>query len=120
MTKKIAIVEDDQRNLTLFTDLLVYAGYDVVGIKDGTSAISKIQSVDPDLIIMDLLLNDGVSGSELIAILKSDAEFKTPIIGTTSQKNDEADSFYENCEKALPKPVSINKTLDAVRELIGA
>ena len=51
-------------------------GYEVSTAADGIEALRKARSERPDLVILDLLLPD-VSGFEVCALLKGDADFRT-------------------------------------------
>ena len=69
MTKTILIVEDNELNLKLFTDLLRAHGYTVEGLRDGRSALDWTRAVKPDLVIMDIQLPH-ISGLELIETMQ--------------------------------------------------
>ena len=56
MTKKVMIVEDNELNLKLFTDLLAAHKFIVEGVKDGRLALEQARMFEPDLIIMDIQL----------------------------------------------------------------
>ena len=66
---KVLIVEDNELNLKLFHDLLMIQKYDVVISKDGLNIMDITIREKPDLILMDIQLNE-VSGIDLIKGLK--------------------------------------------------
>lgn len=63
--EKLLIVEDDQNQRMLFQDELEDAGYTVIVACDGKDAISKIESENPDLVIMDINM-PGMDGIEAL------------------------------------------------------
>ena len=65
MSKKVLIVEDNELNLKLFTDLLRAHQFEVEGVRDGREAFARMRAFVPDLVIMDIQMPH-VSGLELI------------------------------------------------------
>jgi DNA-binding response OmpR family regulator len=57
--KKIMIVEDEVVQLTVLARRLKAAGFDIVGARDGMTAISTARKEQPDLILLDLGLPAG-------------------------------------------------------------
>jgi signal transduction histidine kinase/DNA-binding response OmpR family regulator len=64
--QSILVVEDDSATREFIVDLLSQNGYVVSTAADGAQARSQVQTVRPDLVILDLKLPE-VSGFELIA-----------------------------------------------------
>ena len=76
---KILIAEDDPLMAALIEANLKSEGYEVIVTTDGREALKKFETENPDLIITDILM-PFTSGLELIGIVKSNYEKKTPII----------------------------------------
>ncbi len=72
MPKKVMIVEDNELNLKLFTDLLRAHQFTVEGVRDGRLALEQARMFAPDLVIMDIQLPH-VSGIDLIEAMQKDA-----------------------------------------------
>ncbi len=67
MVKKrtILIVEDESVVVECLSRMLEYHGFFIVGNCDkGSDAISKAKALKPDIILMDIMLKDGVSGCD--------------------------------------------------------
>lgn len=62
MNKKILIVEDDQFLREFYAELLASEGYTIDVAADGEIALKKIQQLEFDLILLDIMLpkKDGV------------------------------------------------------------
>ena len=71
MSKKVMIVEDNELNLKLFTDLLRAHQFTVEGVRDGRLALEQARMFAPDLVIMDIQLPH-VSGIDLIEAMQKD------------------------------------------------
>jgi two-component system cell cycle response regulator DivK len=121
MTKKVMIVEDNELNLKLFTDLLRAHQFIVEGVRDGRLALEQARMFVPDLVIMDIQLPH-VSGIDLIEAMQKEAALAAiPVLAVTAYagKGDEERIRAAGARGYLSKPVSVMKFLEAVRGIIG-
>ncbi|MGB3167141.1 MAG: response regulator [Alteraurantiacibacter sp.] len=122
MTKRILVVEDNDLNRKLFCDVLQAGGFAVEPVADGKLAIEAARGFHPNLVVMDIQLQD-VSGLDLIALLKDDSELSdVPVLAVTAYagKGDEERIRDSGAEGYLSKPVSIGPFMAAVRGLMEA
>ena len=121
MTKRILVVEDNDLNRKLFCDVLQASGFAVEPVADGNDAIERARSFFPNLVVMDIQLQD-ISGLDLIADLKRDAALAdVPVLAVTAYagKGDEQRIREVGAEGYLAKPVSIGPFMAAVKGLVG-
>ena len=113
---KILIVEDEILSAYELQTLLERNGYSVVDIcSRGQEAIKSAIHHKPDLIFMDIMLKDNISGSE--AALKISTLLQTKIIFLTSHCNDEMLEYAvdANATSYLLKPFNTQQILAAVK-----
>jgi two-component system cell cycle response regulator DivK len=118
MPKKILIVEDNELNLKLFSDLLDAHGYETQETREGLKAISMAKAFKPDLILMDIQLPE-VSGLEVTKWIKDDESLADiPIIAVTAfaMKGDEKRIREGGCEAYVSKPITISSFLPTIRK----
>ena len=121
VAKKVMIVEDNELNLKLFTDLLRAHQFTVDGVRDGRVALEQARMFAPDLVIMDIQLPH-VSGIDLIEAMQKDAALSAiPVLAVTAYaaKGDEERIRGAGARGYLSKPVSVMKFLEAVRGIVG-
>jgi two-component system cell cycle response regulator DivK len=121
MSKKVLIVEDNELNMKLFSDLLEAHGYLPIKTKSGVEAVSLARDHMPDLILMDIQLPE-VSGLQVTQWLKDDPKLAhIPVVAITAfaMKGDEEKIRQGGCEAYLSKPISVVKFLETVRNFIG-
>jgi two-component system cell cycle response regulator DivK len=122
MAKKILIIEDEPRNLKLFSDLLTRFGYEIAQATDGEMGVESSRTMTPDLILMDIMMPK-MDGLEATRIIKADATTKhIPILALTSyaMKGDRERTIEAGCNGYLAKPVDIGELLKAVKEFLPA
>lgn len=105
---KVMIVEDDLLLSIVAEKLVTKLGYEVVGkVQTGEAALSQVQELDPDILIMDIQLGGLLNGVQTVEILR-ERQFKMPVIFLSG---DSEASLQEQIHKLdyvdfLMKPVS--------------
>lgn len=121
MTKRILVVEDNDLNRKLFCDVLMAGGFTVEPVADGREVMERARSFVPNLVVMDIQLQD-ISGLDLISSLKGDAALAdVPVLAVTAYagKGDEQRIRDSGAQGYLAKPVSIGPFMAAVKGLVG-
>jgi two-component system cell cycle response regulator DivK len=121
MPKKVLIVEDNELNMKLFSDLLEAHGYETVGTDSGLNALDLAREHSPDLILMDIQLPE-VSGLEVTKWLKDDEELSPiPVIAVTAfaMKGDEERIREGGCEAYMSKPITVSVFIETIRQFLG-
>src|SRR6185295_8113210 len=84
----LLVVEDDHDLRRFFQLVLSNSGFDVHSARDGYEALSILEGVVPDVIVLDLRL-PRIKGSDVLAELESNARTRNiPVLvvtGTTDQ-----------------------------------
>ena len=122
MPKRVLIVEDNELNMKLFTDLLEAHGYETSHTREGLKAIDMAREFKPDLILMDIQLPE-VSGLEVTKWLKDDeALAEIPVVAVTAfaMKGDEKRIRDGGCAAYIAKPITVRSFLSTVRKFADA
>ena len=118
MSKKVLIVEDNELNMKLFSDLLSAHGYETIQTCDGHKAVELAREHRPDLILMDIQLPE-ISGLEVTQWLKADEELSSiPVVAVTAfaMKGDEEKIRKGGCEDYISKPITVSKFIETVKQ----
>lgn len=119
--KKILVVEDEQALLTLQSMLLSIEGYTVEGVMNGQTALDVVETMKPDLILLDIMLPE-VDGFQVCRQLKSnEATRHIPIIILTAKKSKEDLIMGEQAgaEMYITKPYKTSMVIEAIQKLLS-
>jgi len=96
-------------------------GYTLVEARDGDEAVEQARLVQPDLILLDMMM-PGQSGLEVLAELRRDPELRgIPVIMLTAraQVTDRDAAHLAGADRFLAKPFSPLELDRVVKELLG-
>lgn len=116
---RIVLIEDHEETAVLVCDLLTTAGYQVIWLVEGISAIQQIQIVQPSLVITDIQL-PGMDGYEVIRRLRQDTTTQTIkilVLTARAMPEDEAKCRAVGANDYLAKPLQPEQLLRKVAEL---
>jgi len=118
--KKILIADDEPDILEILSFNLSAEGYDITLAKNGNEALDKAKLVNPDLIILDVMM-PGKNGIEVCSILRADPAFACVLIIFLTAMNDEnaeIRGLESGADDYISKPVSPKVLLSKVRSLL--
>ena len=121
--KNILIVDDDYDTRTVVKTILCANGYEVEDCDGGESALEKLKTYRPALILLDIMM-PGMSGYEVIVRLKQHPETQNiPVIMLTA-KGDPEDLITGYKDYAvdyyIPKPFTTRQLLAGVSLILGS
>ena len=114
----VLLVEDEDSFVEALTIGLGREGYDVTVARDGAEALECFESVDPDLILLDLML-PRINGLEVCRDIRSRS--RVPIIMVTA-KSDELDAVLGRrvgADDYVTKPYRLGDLLERVKNLLA-
>jgi len=123
--KKILVVDDDQDDLKMISMILEPEGYEVVTAGNGVEALQKVESADPDLILLDVMMPE-LDGFAACDKLKSSPESQgIPIVLLTGVAKQITKTKYPidgvlraQAEEYLEKPVDPEELLRVVASFL--
>lgn len=118
---RVLLVEDDHDVRGLSEQILVSAGYDVVGASSGADALALLGAMEPapDVVVLDIQMPD-IDGWTLLDRIRSDpATATTRVLVCTVKTVDEDEVHVHQLvpDGHLTKPFTIDALTDAVARL---
>jgi DNA-binding response OmpR family regulator len=116
---KILVVDDVPENVRLLEAVLVPRGYEVVTATDGRAALDLVETEEPDLILLDVMM-PGLDGYAVCSQLRANDDTAVlPVIMVTSSIGQEKTKAIEaGADDFIPKPFNHNELLTRVRSLL--
>ena len=116
--ERILVVEDNERNMKLFRDVLSSKGYRTLEATTGGEAVELATEQAPDLVLMDIQMPD-VDGVEALRRLRADERTAAiPVLAVTAQamQGDREHFLAAGFDGYVSKPVNVRGLLGIVRQ----
>ena len=117
---RVLVADDEEGTRSLMTEMLRYAGFDVVEARDGLEALVRAREAPPDLALLDVMM-PGMDGREVCRRMGADpALTHVPVVLHSAA--DERDVDWRGCgaDAFLHKPFRIARLPDLVRQHLSA
>ncbi len=118
-TLKVLLVDDEQELVTTLVERLGYRGVEAAYALNGPEALDKLRQGHFSVVVLDVKL-PGMSGLEVLTRMKK--EFPNiPVILITGHGSpvEQPDQVPEDAYDYLPKPISLDKLLQKIKEATG-
>ena len=115
---QVLIVEDNEKGMKLFRDVLAATGYRTLEATTGEQALELATEHGPDLVLMDIQLPD-IDGVEVLRRLRADERTTSiSVLALTAQamQGDRDRFLAAGFDGYLPKPVDLLEFIGAVSE----
>jgi PAS domain S-box-containing protein len=118
-TPRILVVEDNPMNQRLAALLLSDWGYDYDIVEDGQQAVDILQTIDFQLILMDIQL-PVMDGYAATAVIRNELKSTIPIIATTAHAfaNEREKCIAAGMTDYVPKPLQEEEVLKVIQKYI--
>jgi DNA-binding response OmpR family regulator len=115
---RILLVEDNVDLAFGLRATLEFEGYEVHLVSDGREAVDSIVGLEPDLVLLDLML-PGLDGYEVLSRLRKSGN-RTPVLVLTArgEESDVLTGFDRGADDYVTKPFSTAELLARVRALL--
>jgi two-component system response regulator MprA len=114
----VLVVEDDEHVREAVARALRFEGYDVTTAVDGNDALVRIDALEPDVIVLDVLM-PGTDGLAVCRILR-DRGNRTPILMLTARHevSDRVAGLDAGADDYLVKPFALDELFARLRALL--
>jgi CheY-like chemotaxis protein len=115
MAKKILVVDDDFKDLTLMKSVLEHEGYEVYGATNGAKAIDML-GTQFDLILIDIKMPT-LSGYDLMRLIRERQNGKSKILFVSIVPKKEVD--LSDVDGFIQKPFKTTTFLKSINSKVG-
>lgn len=117
-TAKVLLVEDDERLAELIAEYLGRNGLEMHWVRRGDIAIEKTYEIDPDLVVLDVML-PGTDGFDVLRELRArGATLPVMILTARDEDFDRVVGLELGADEFIPKPVQPRVLLAHIRAML--
>jgi len=116
---KVLLVEDDQTMVTLLNTLLEMEGLEVSTLESFDNIVSDILVQNPDVIIMDVNLED-IDGLQLLEVIRKENSLSHVKVIMSSGMNFLEESLSRGADGFLLKPYMPDELIARINKLLDS
>lgn len=113
----ILVIDDEPDTITLVKRFLMLEGYDVAGASSGKEGLEKLAIVNPNIILLDLLM-PGMDGWETLATLRKLSTVPVIIFSALDRKDDIIRGLHEGADDYITKPFFKDEVVARVESVL--
>jgi two-component system KDP operon response regulator KdpE len=104
------LVEDDQNIVDLIRSNLTVRGYDTIISLDGLRALQLLETEEPDIVLLDLMLPEA-DGFELCRKIRERSTVAIIVVSARGGERDKVTALHMGADDYMTKPFSIEEML---------
>jgi CheY-like chemotaxis protein len=121
MSKRILVVEDDEKSRRLLIDVLGFHGFRVAAFASGEHGLLDARANAPDAALLDIQL-PGINGFGVLAALRAAPDgARLPVVAVTASvmDSDRRRILEAGFDACVAKPVNIRELLQTLNALLS-
>ncbi len=118
MNERILVVDDEPRVVRLVSEVLKAVGYEVLSAVSGEPAIEMLALEQPDLVLLDVLLPQGLDGYEICRRVREFSNVPIIMLTAKAQESDMLRGFDVGADDYLTKPFSAKELVARVKAVL--
>ena len=119
--RTILIVEDNEKNMKLFRDLLRFAGFETLEAMTGREGLALAVTRRPDLVLLDIQLPD-IDGVAVLRGIRDQlgAQLKVLAVSASVMPDDQQRILASGFDGFITKPINVRGFVAAVKAALEA
>src|SRR4051794_39662917 len=120
-SKKVLLVDDDPEIIESIRYALENKGYQIFVARDGNQGLAMVESEDPDLVILDMMMPKR-SGFLVLEKLRRTRTIPVRVIMITANEGARHKAYAEmlGVDDYIRKPFAMDKLIEAVQRLLAS
>lgn len=115
---RVLVVDGHADSRLLLVDLLTLNGYEVSAVASGREALTSLERLAPDTVLLDLQMPDMDGFATLAGLRETDATLPVIAVSAHVLPDDERRVQAAGFDAALSKPLDLVATVDTVSLLV--
>ena len=121
MSKRILVVDDEMYIVNILDFTLAGEGWEVISANNGEDALRTLLKVEPDLVILDVMMPriDGVEVCRAIKAREESADTPVILLSAKDSDRDREKGMEAGADLYLTKPFSPARLVEEIRNLMN-
>lgn len=115
--RNILIVEDDEATAEVVSMLLETAGYTPITVADGETALERIHTSQPDLVLLDMRL-PGMDGIDVLKQIRQQSSLPLIVMSGYTGGSEKVHAFEQGADDFVAKPFAGEELVARVGALL--
>jgi DNA-binding response OmpR family regulator len=112
--QRIMVVDDDREMLKLLNRTLELEGFDTVVVADGDSALSLLDEIEPDLVILDIMM-PGLDGFQTLDLIREHSNVPVIMLSAKHEVESLRKALLLGADDYVKKPISTKSLIARIR-----
>jgi len=121
VTTRVLVVDDNEDNLRIVSQILRGRGYEVRVARDGASALAALEAERPDIVLLDVMMPE-MDGIQVLDRIRSNPRSASvPVILVTAKTQDEdvLAGYAYGADYYITKPFTARRLLHGIALVLG-
>jgi DNA-binding response OmpR family regulator len=114
---RILVVDDEPKIRNIVVSYLRQEGFDVSEADDGPTAVAKVERLDPDVVILDVML-PGFDGIEALRQIRTTSDVYVIMLTARSEETDKLIGLSVGADDYVTKPFSARELVARVKAVL--
>ena len=121
MSVTVLVVDDDEDNALIASEILLSRGFDVRVANDGPSALKSLEERRPDVVLLDVMMPvmDGMEVLERIRANPRNAGLPVILVTAKTQDADVLAGYKSGADYYITKPFTARQLLHGIGLVLG-
>jgi two-component system KDP operon response regulator KdpE len=115
--RRILVVDDEERMVRFIRLNLEHDGFQVSEAFNGKQAIQRLRDVNPDLILLDVMMPD-LNGFEVLEMVREISNVPVIMLTAKGEENDRVRGLEKGADDYVTKPFSPRELVSRVRAVL--
>jgi len=117
MATKLLIIDDNPGITEMLEIVLPPEGFDVTAVNSGQKGIEATQQVDPDVVVLDLMM-PGVDGWQVCREIRNFSQVPILILSAVVDSEEVNRAIAEGANDYLVKPARLDELVSHIKQLV--
>ncbi|OGO32382.1 MAG: hypothetical protein A2Z29_02190 [Chloroflexi bacterium RBG_16_56_11] len=114
--KKVLVVDDEQKLLRVLSIKLKISGFDVITAPDGQLALELIETEQPDIMLMDIIM-PVLDGFQVLEKLRTFSDI--PVIALSARTENAGKAISLGADCFVSKPFDVDNLISLVEKTLS-